>query len=582
MQDILKDLDHHITTEEPINDMEIDGKHTTPEDKRFIWRTKGRLENSMLNWETKNPIFIAPDTPLADLVIRDTHGPYHRRIEHTIATVRSEYWIPKLCQQVRKLVQKCVKCRRFNSLPYQYPSTTDLPHRRVQTSRAFQHIGVDFFDLPSSTATMDNNEFERLQRNYNLLRNAIPPLPSPEELYPNITRVCQRFKTTVRSISSLDERIREVRTSEETWAQRSLSQQLLKVTIDKTKLELTLIRMQLKVWEAMMNRPQFDDEDRPLLIDYSQINAAISDQLELRSQHQDNIKQIRNNLLLENQKEEKSFRDRVMQEFKVLENLLTTMERHPVVLNWDAFDMDFFARIAVLHNRGPEGVNARPDLGDAVDVDSTGSVSANVDNAVRDVDADDADADDVGADADIEHRELDQHDAARRRQGIVDQGPDDRDVIEELFLRLRRTSQERDDLQMMINELESQERCAPRRYREGIIRRRDEFGMPCVFCEAPGHHYSDSCTPASKTWTLRNAREYCAKLDAANNAWIVAAKVETIAEKRTLDAVTAQKRGRTRRSARCQNEVGISKINSKSCGVTTKTLPIEFSGSGEG
>ncbi|VDP06529.1 unnamed protein product [Heligmosomoides polygyrus] len=419
---------------------------------------------------------------------------------------------------------------------------------------------------------MDNNEFERLQRNYNLLRNAIPPLPSPEELNANIIR------------------------------------QLLEVTIDKTKLELTLIRMHLstpwtipgilfalyvttpEVSEAMMNRPQFDDEDRPLLIDYSQINAAVSDQLELLCQHQDNIKQIRNNLLLENQKEEKSFRDRVMQEFKVLENLMTTMERNPVVLNWEAFDMDFSARIAVFHNRGPEGVNAGPDLGDTssggrgnedelkIDARFYWLGPANVHNAVRDVDADDADADDVGADADIDHRELDaglpyadieddvevreaeethanedfiepideldvggigpedvivavediyenadmagpmdqpdhdeirpeevlvvadevdgdqdQHDAARRRQGIVDQGPDDRDVIEELFLRQRRAIQERDDLQMMINELESQERCAPRRYREGMIRRRAEFGMPCVFCEALGHHYSDSC-----------------------------------------------------------------------------------------
>uniref|UniRef100_A0A183G4Y5 Integrase_H2C2 domain-containing protein n=1 Tax=Heligmosomoides polygyrus TaxID=6339 RepID=A0A183G4Y5_HELPZ len=96
------------------------------------------------------------NTPLADLVIRDAHGPYHQGIEHTIATVRSEYWIPKLRQQVRKLVQKCVKCRRFNSLPYQYPSTTDLPDRRVQRSRAFQHIGLDFFDLPSSTAACLN------------------------------------------------------------------------------------------------------------------------------------------------------------------------------------------------------------------------------------------------------------------------------------------------------------------------------------------------------------------------------------------------------------------------------------------
>ncbi|VDO33601.1 unnamed protein product, partial [Heligmosomoides polygyrus] len=204
---------------------------------------------------------------------------------------------------------------------------------------------------------MDNNEFGRPQRNYNLLSNAILPLPSPQDLYASFTPTSSEFVYDLRK-----------------------PQQLLEVTIDKTKLELTLIPVQLntlctlpgilfalhvttpEIWEIMMNRPQFDDEDRPLPIDYSQINAAINDQLELLSQYQDNIRQICNNLLFENQKEEKSFRNRLMQEFKVLGNLLTTAARQPVVVNWDAFDMDFFARIAKLHNRGPEGVNAGPDL----------------------------------------------------------------------------------------------------------------------------------------------------------------------------------------------------------------------------
>uniref|UniRef100_A0A7I4YZ85 Integrase_H2C2 domain-containing protein n=1 Tax=Haemonchus contortus TaxID=6289 RepID=A0A7I4YZ85_HAECO len=106
------------------------------------------MGNSALNSDTKDPILIMPNTALAQLIIQEAHGLYHKGIEHTIATVRERYWIPKLRQQVRKHVSHCIKCRRFNALPYQYPDSTDLPERRVLKSNPFQHTGLNFFDLP--------------------------------------------------------------------------------------------------------------------------------------------------------------------------------------------------------------------------------------------------------------------------------------------------------------------------------------------------------------------------------------------------------------------------------------------------
>ncbi|EPB67378.1 hypothetical protein ANCCEY_13527 [Ancylostoma ceylanicum] len=120
-------------------------------DDNLIWRSKGRLGNALLASEAKSPCFIAPNTPLARLIILDAHGNYHRGIEHTISTVRKQCWIPKLRQQVRKAINSCVEWRRFNALPYRYPDTTDLPHHRVAKSRPFQRIGLDFFDLPPCT-----------------------------------------------------------------------------------------------------------------------------------------------------------------------------------------------------------------------------------------------------------------------------------------------------------------------------------------------------------------------------------------------------------------------------------------------
>uniref|UniRef100_A0A7I5ED04 CCHC-type domain-containing protein n=1 Tax=Haemonchus contortus TaxID=6289 RepID=A0A7I5ED04_HAECO len=118
-------------------------------DDNLLWRSRGRLGNAMLKDEAKSPLFIAPNTPLARLIIQEAHGNLHRGIEHTISKVRELYWVPKLRQQVRKVVSACVKCRRFNALPYRYPEMTDLPHQRVVKCRPFQNTGLDFFDLPS-------------------------------------------------------------------------------------------------------------------------------------------------------------------------------------------------------------------------------------------------------------------------------------------------------------------------------------------------------------------------------------------------------------------------------------------------
>ncbi|VDL83821.1 unnamed protein product [Nippostrongylus brasiliensis] len=128
-------------------------------DKDKIWRSRGRLGNTTVRADAKSPIFIAPNTKLAWLIIQEAHEPYHRGVEHSIATVRQTYWIPKVRQQTRKLVQQCVKCRRFNALPYAYPEATDLPERRVYRCRPFEHIGLDFFDLPRPTENPDSHRY---------------------------------------------------------------------------------------------------------------------------------------------------------------------------------------------------------------------------------------------------------------------------------------------------------------------------------------------------------------------------------------------------------------------------------------
>uniref|UniRef100_W6NH17 Retrotransposon domain containing protein n=1 Tax=Haemonchus contortus TaxID=6289 RepID=W6NH17_HAECO len=72
----------------------IENKLRLYKDEDHLWRSKGRIGNAILNADAKSPIFVFPKTPLADLIVKEAHGIYHQGIEHTMATIRSQYWIP--------------------------------------------------------------------------------------------------------------------------------------------------------------------------------------------------------------------------------------------------------------------------------------------------------------------------------------------------------------------------------------------------------------------------------------------------------------------------------------------------------
>ena len=62
----------------------------------------------------------------------------------TLTQLRSRYWIPKGRQTVRRVIYKCVICRRAEGKAYAVPPPPDLPEFRVQQDFAFTNCGVDF------------------------------------------------------------------------------------------------------------------------------------------------------------------------------------------------------------------------------------------------------------------------------------------------------------------------------------------------------------------------------------------------------------------------------------------------------
>ncbi|KAL6735303.1 hypothetical protein Aduo_005759 [Ancylostoma duodenale] len=135
----------HQTQHSAVIEHVSNAKLNLRQDSHGLTRCYRRLGNSALGEDAKNPAFVAPNTPLARLIIQEAHGHLHCATAHTMSNVRQQFWIPRLRKQVKKLIRRCVSCQRFNNLPFRYPDMKDLPERRVVQGRPFLHVGLDYF-----------------------------------------------------------------------------------------------------------------------------------------------------------------------------------------------------------------------------------------------------------------------------------------------------------------------------------------------------------------------------------------------------------------------------------------------------
>ncbi|VDI78847.1 Hypothetical predicted protein [Mytilus galloprovincialis] len=62
----------------------------------------------------------------------------------TVTYIRQTFWIPTIRQYAKKLLRKCVICRKVNGKAYVAPNPPPLPKIRLQESPPFTVTGVDF------------------------------------------------------------------------------------------------------------------------------------------------------------------------------------------------------------------------------------------------------------------------------------------------------------------------------------------------------------------------------------------------------------------------------------------------------
>ena len=67
----------------------------------------------------------------------------HNGERHTLTEVRNQY-IPRGKSFIKKILSKCVTCRKVNSRSYNYPVSPDIPSVLLNDDVSFSGIGVDY------------------------------------------------------------------------------------------------------------------------------------------------------------------------------------------------------------------------------------------------------------------------------------------------------------------------------------------------------------------------------------------------------------------------------------------------------
>ena len=94
---------------------------------------------------SRHPILLDKNHHLTRLIVVDAHlCVMHDGVKETLTELRSEYWLVRGRQYVRKVIHRCVVCKKHEGKHCRPNPSPPLPEHRVRQTRPFQTTGVDF------------------------------------------------------------------------------------------------------------------------------------------------------------------------------------------------------------------------------------------------------------------------------------------------------------------------------------------------------------------------------------------------------------------------------------------------------
>ena len=114
-----------------------------------LLKCKDRMEHSELEISACTPVLLLRNYHFTKLIVENVH----RRVEHngvgsTLTELRTRFWIIKGRQYVKKVIGKCIVCKRQEGKPNQAPLTAALPEFHVNEAPPFSNCGLDFAGPP--------------------------------------------------------------------------------------------------------------------------------------------------------------------------------------------------------------------------------------------------------------------------------------------------------------------------------------------------------------------------------------------------------------------------------------------------
>ena len=115
------------------------------QDEKGIIRCQGRINNAVIADCCKQPILLPPHNRFTELFIREKHFKVlHNGIRDTLSAVRETHWILRGREAVKRVLRKCVICKRYEGKSVSSPPLPQLPEERVGEYPPFANTGVDF------------------------------------------------------------------------------------------------------------------------------------------------------------------------------------------------------------------------------------------------------------------------------------------------------------------------------------------------------------------------------------------------------------------------------------------------------
>ncbi|XP_049331748.1 uncharacterized protein LOC111197647 [Astyanax mexicanus] len=114
--------------------------------KDGLLRVGGRLSRAAMSDTMKHPIILPNQSHISSLLLKHIHEKYgHCGRNYILSQMRRKYWILSANSEARKVITKCVTCRRLETKTAEQ-KMANLPHERTKPNlRPFTNVGMDYF-----------------------------------------------------------------------------------------------------------------------------------------------------------------------------------------------------------------------------------------------------------------------------------------------------------------------------------------------------------------------------------------------------------------------------------------------------